>query len=312
MALRGLSDDFVSDLKQGILAPVLERVKSDDTLCLEIRDGFVNVYYRGGNLLRLTEGASYAAAFDQKYFAGQAREWFAELPIVIQTEEQSRGWVERFPLLKQAMDLWFASHPKTEREYQQQVLRDNNSGEGCTATDYFICDLEYANAHGRFDMVAAKWLSTGAARKNPKARLALIEVKCGDGALKGECGIHDHIAGMNEFLSEPARVAELKAEMLGVFRQKHKLGLIGTKHALMSFTDEEPEYILLLANHDPGSRKLLEVLEGVGGEGPLADPVGARLKFATATFLGYGLFEQGMLTLDELMAERRAQVHSQR
>jgi hypothetical protein len=50
---RGLSPTFLNDLQSGILAPVVQRMRDDRTLCLELRGDYVNIYYRGGNLLRL-------------------------------------------------------------------------------------------------------------------------------------------------------------------------------------------------------------------------------------------------------------------
>ena len=42
---RGISDKFISELKTGLLCPALEAVLHDDTLCLEIRDDYINIYY---------------------------------------------------------------------------------------------------------------------------------------------------------------------------------------------------------------------------------------------------------------------------
>lgn len=66
---RGLSQQFLTDLKEcGSLNDVLKVVLYDDTLCLEIRDNYANIYYRGGNLLRIEESPTgYKAAFDIKY-----------------------------------------------------------------------------------------------------------------------------------------------------------------------------------------------------------------------------------------------------
>lgn len=59
------------------------------------------------------------------------------------------------PYYKQAMDRWFAQHPKYEREFQQLVERDNNRhGEISHATDYYIVDTELVYEDARFDMVA--------------------------------------------------------------------------------------------------------------------------------------------------------------
>ena len=53
----------------GLLHPILERVKQDQTLMLAIRGNYINIYYRGGNILKVEEqGKSrYRASFDKQY-----------------------------------------------------------------------------------------------------------------------------------------------------------------------------------------------------------------------------------------------------
>ena len=47
--MRKLNDIFLNDLKEGgRLFPLTDAVKSDPSLCLELRGDYVNVYYRGG------------------------------------------------------------------------------------------------------------------------------------------------------------------------------------------------------------------------------------------------------------------------
>ena len=54
--MRSLRDSFFSALKDGCLAELTAMVKFDATLCLELRGDSINVYYRGGNLMRLGQG----------------------------------------------------------------------------------------------------------------------------------------------------------------------------------------------------------------------------------------------------------------
>jgi len=69
--MRALSEHFMDDLikPDGLLYPILKRVKIDHTLMLAIRENYVNIYYRGGNILRVTEQSkgSYQTFFDVKY-----------------------------------------------------------------------------------------------------------------------------------------------------------------------------------------------------------------------------------------------------
>lgn len=67
---RGLSDNFMAALTGGVLTPLLDRVKADRTLCLEIREDYLNIYYRGGSLMRISPAdGGYSAFFDTKCFA---------------------------------------------------------------------------------------------------------------------------------------------------------------------------------------------------------------------------------------------------
>jgi len=51
--MRGLSDEFFNCLKSGFLSGIIESVKGDSDLDLEIRDSYINVYYKGNSLLNV-------------------------------------------------------------------------------------------------------------------------------------------------------------------------------------------------------------------------------------------------------------------
>jgi hypothetical protein len=73
--MRGLSEKFMNDLSkpEGKLHPILERVKKDHSLMLAIRDGYINIYYRGGNILRVTEHQGFYQTFFDVNFAKSAQ-----------------------------------------------------------------------------------------------------------------------------------------------------------------------------------------------------------------------------------------------
>lgn len=291
---RGLGPEFLRDLDCGVLSPLLRRVKADRTLSLELRADYINVYYRGGSLLRVSRAdGGYVAFFDGQYFG--AGELPSELPPA-----QLRGpldvaaWLEALPRLKHAMDLFLGSIPKEERDVQQRLVRENNIGTAARSTDYYICDIEYATAHGRFDAIAVHWPSTPSDRKRAHGRrLVLIEVKYGDGALEGPAGLHSHVADVNECLADPANVAALELEMIDVFNQKRALGAIDCEKDLAGFSDERPLLMLVLANHDPDKSRLRTLLRSIP-ESPHAE-----VRIATGCLLGYGLFDPAVLTVEQ-------------
>ena len=55
--MRHLSEGFISNLKHGYLSGIVQRVIEDKDLDLQIRDNYLNIYYKGNSLLKLT-GAS--------------------------------------------------------------------------------------------------------------------------------------------------------------------------------------------------------------------------------------------------------------
>jgi hypothetical protein len=283
---------------------VLNLVNLDSTLCLEIRKNYVNIYYRGGNILKIEErGDSFNASFDRKYLVEDSTRVPKELPTLLAASDDVKKWIDVMPFLKHEMDLWFTKHPKKEREFQQLMLQENNFGKLAKSTDYFICDIEYANPNGRFDLIAVHWPSSSVARKNNKSLgLAFIEMKYLDNALSGKAGLKEHIKDISDFLRNRDNLTKIKNEMKTVFNQKQDLGLINNSKPIESFSDNKPEYILALVNHDPASSKLRAELK------TLAPCPHMELKFAVSNFMGYGLYDQGIYTLDAFLRRFEDQI----
>ena len=133
--MRCLAKSFIKNLKFGLLAPILSLTKLDFTLCLEIRDNYVNIYYRGGNIIKIKENRGlFKASFDKKYLDKDLTK-VPNLPVVLNSPEDIEAWIDAIPFLKHEMDLWFGNHPKNEREFQQLMLRENNFGNSAKGTD---------------------------------------------------------------------------------------------------------------------------------------------------------------------------------
>jgi len=297
---RWLDDRFLRDLKEGVLEPLTEAVLSDTSLCLELRGAYINVYYRGGNLMKVNQRSDrYDVFFNEKYFGDEKRRALPDSRIT--GKAGINDWIDFYPVLKQAMDRKFSRRRKHEREFQQVVLRENNFGRHgkqagaqsvAKSTDYFICDIEYANESGRFDLIAVHWPSTKRSETCDR-RLVFIEMKYGDEALKDRAGLHAHVDDVNGYLGHPDNITRLKEEMVRVFNQKLSLGLIHCENDLGGFSDERPMLLLVLANHNPVSGRLRDVLD------PPPESPHADLCIATASFLGYGLYEQGVHSVED-------------
>ncbi len=294
--MRIISDNFICELKAGLIQPLLDLIRIDYTLCLEIREHYINIYYRGGNILRIDEKqGAFCACFDRKYLDNELTR-VTDLPNNLNGSRDVEAWIDAIPFMKHEMDVWFGNHPKNEREFQQLMVRENNYGKTANGTDYFICDIEYANYTGRFDLIAVHWPSSSTGRKNNcDLRLAFIEMKYLDNALTGAAGLGKHIEDINTFLGESANLGTIKKEMKAVFNQKQELGLVNNQKSIESICDDKPEFILALVNHDPGSTILRKELAN------LPDCPNAEIKVATSNFMGYGLYSQSIYGLDEFL-----------
>jgi hypothetical protein len=299
--MRGISNNFIKNLKDGILKPILEYIKEDSNLILEIRNDYINIYYRGGNLLKISEKtigiSKYDFYFNNKYILNPNKtnvKITNNMKVIDSTNPKDvEKWIDIIPHIKYEMDKWLSKYKKLEKEYQQTIVRENNI-DLAKSTDYFICDIENAKGKGRYDLIAVKWISNGAKRKSGKnLRLAFVELKFGDGSLKGSAGLEKHIKDMDEFLSNQKNIDNIKEEMKKTFNQKLELGLIENQNKIESFSDEKPEYILVLANHDPDSTLLRMELKKI------QPSENFELKIATSNFMGYGLFQEAIYTLDE-------------
>ncbi len=124
-------------------------------------------------------------------------------------------------------------------------------------------------------------------------RLVFVEVKHGDGALNGAVGLHAPIKDVNQYAGDPDKLSKVREETVRVFNQKRSLGLINRGKDLAGFSNDPPFLLLAFVNHDPGSRKLRDLLR------TLPHSPNAELRIATASFLGCGLYDQGIHPLNE-------------
>ena len=280
---------------------------------LAIRDGYINIYYRGGNLLRIAKTSgksdSYDFFFDKKYdlSIGYTSYFDLYLPSKISGHEQILQWISSFPKLKELMDFWFNENPKTEREFHQLVERANNRSSISNETEYFIIDIEMADANlgARFDILAIKWLANG--RKDGKnCKASFIEMKYGDGALSGESGLVNHLNDINQFLTDEKNYISTLEAMTTQFNQLDELGLIKYKHCTNNTKiklepKDKPEFIFLIANHNPRSRKLQEILN-TGEFKELASSDKFDLRFFVSSDAGYGMHNCNMLTYEKYLS----------
>ncbi|MBZ9864213.1 hypothetical protein LB515_02380 [Mesorhizobium sp. CA15] len=303
--MRAVSEDFLHDLKDGILRHLTERVRVDDTLMLALRGTSINIYYRGGNIMRIAKNHSgYRATFDENYAGKNAfPEHLAlleQLPKSIGAEADCQLWLKSFPHLKEIMNGHRAKYPKLEREFQQLVAWENNRSRNANGTEYFITDIEYDGGagSGRFDMVGLRWLAKDK-KTGRKCGPVFIEMKYGDTALDGKSGLKKHLNDLSKALHDEEKRKNLNNMIENQFRQLDQLGLLRFNRA-RTFdgvtVSGKPEVVIILGNTNPNSVILRRLI------GSIEEPVDFELRFFVARFAGYALHSKCVVGLREFQA----------
>jgi len=302
---RAISKNFRDALKDGLLKPILERIKLDEILMLALRGNYINIYYRGGNLIKITEqNGRFFGEFDQNYICPHTQFLKEEIEklqeIKLDNDDGVKEWVNAIPKLKLVIDIYLGSvKDKHEREFQQLVARENNASGISNETEYFIADIEYTRPglKARFDLLAIQWLANKRSNGS-NCRLALIEMKYGDKAIGGTSGLDKHLKDIGQLFSDNDKKDYLLKEVQLMFDQLRDLGLIrfgtrGNENEVKLDITARPEVIILLANHNPRSASLMSELEKI------TDPENFDLRFFVSSFAGYGMHTQCMFKLKE-------------
>ena len=240
--IRGIQFDRVSPKHQEQLRVIVEAVKNDPDLDLQIRDGYVNIYYKGGSLLKISSfrGRQINFSFDPSYYKRKGKdEWEVDAAWLKEIPRDASSWVKCFPKLKNVMNDWFKDgNNKTERELQHKLASESTRN---PSSHWIILDIEYAVwLHGernrdkrtagrrlcRFDMIALERTELHAAGP---LTVYLIEFKQGLGAVDGKAGVAEHAEDLKQFISggndKDARRA-FKESVRNILREKIELGLL--------------------------------------------------------------------------------------
>ena len=211
--MRKISITFLQCLKAGFLSEITEYVRRDHDLNLEIRESYINIYYKGNSLLKLTEGGSllhYKAEIHKKFLEGM------EISLDF-TESTVPQFAKNIPLIKENISKY--GRRSLELEYEQMIIRANNF-ERRNNTEYFIVDRQYTVREGRFDLTGFYWARDGR-RRNQEVSVCLMELKF---ALNTDIReVHDQMARYYESIKDKA--SNIADEMESVFKQKLVLKL---------------------------------------------------------------------------------------
>lgn len=283
-----ISKELLQKLTKGSYKEIIEfAAKRENDLDVQIRDNYLNIYYRGGNLLRIHPRSFY---FDEFYFHRNVKQLRKTHLVekakkgdpeakkqweVYLAQQQSmfnflkeKGGISRYSReMKAVMDVWEKelntidiSH---DEKNEQQLISMNNRGK----TAYTVIDLEYAVSTTsnfkydgnldkkvpRFDIIAVD--KTG--------QVYVIELKTGLGAIDNESGIGPHIDCFNHTIGRDNK-GEFLEEMYNLVEQKKMLNLIAPETLLDK--SKKPEFIFAFSDK-LGEDKLKDFINACRGIG---------------------------------------------
>ena len=233
--------------KDGKLKRLIDEVSNDNDLVLQIREDYFNVYYKGGNLLKVSSENSFQ--FDRNYYKCKSKyvtdvERKEKRKQVLESLKKTRDYKAFIVEMKKLMDeywIWL------EKEKYRSLLEKDTQHALCISntesSDYTIIDLEFQvskrkdclyhyessslprhpgvdvyEKSPRFDIIAVR---------NSDHRLCVIELKNGLDALVGKSGIGDHADSFEGSIGKnPLAELTFSKEMKKVVSDKKQLELL--------------------------------------------------------------------------------------
>lgn len=233
--MRGINGKFINDLKSGELTYFFEQVKADtESLCLAIRNNYINIYFRGGNLLKITQKrGGYSFHFDAKYCLNKGDDSSYDLLCSL-SDTNTEGYKKYFTLMMAEMESWLEKHPKPEREYQHKLIAFNPS----------VVDIEYQiGKKMRLDMLCVD-----------NGRLCVVENKYGETTVGGVSGLSKHYEDICRLVADKDVFDEMKASVVNIIAAKKQLGL--PTPATDFDCEKAPQVLFLFAKYNKKSQMI--------------------------------------------------------
>lgn len=239
---RALPESFLGQFKEGIYKPLVDRVRLDKDLDLELRGTYINIYFQGHSILNLHNNGKVKIAAE---FTGN----LINLPETLKRESAVNAFLAQLPQIKDNVVYRPQKENENKRisrsrevEFEQLLIRANNV-ESRNNSDYIVIDRQYVVNHGkdRWDLIALRYAPKG----NPRGYLSIIEVKYAQNPDIKE--IKDQVERYAKYLKE--HFPNICSDMTQVLKQKLDLGLIVR-------SPERIEWIKQLCLNDAIDRKL--------------------------------------------------------
>jgi len=255
--IRKISQTFIDDLNTGKLKKLLDVLKADYELQLEIRQNYISVYFFGGQLFRVKSNlqkSGYNFTFDIRYCLNEQDENF----VGAVKKDDIDTWIKAIPTLKRIMKDWHIKNNKLERQLQQNFCRENTKADSL----YFVFDMEYqVGSIGRVDML-------GFVKRGKELKIVLIELKQKNAALYNKAGLIKHykdfvhlIENYKDILLETAK---------STYANKVSLGLIPNCFDMSTLSGFEILFALYDYNEKGALDKVLSDIKELNENIPFA------------------------------------------
>ena len=296
---RALLPKFMDSLKREkgdyAYAPIVQSVREDKDLNMDFRgdQDYLNVYFKGHNVLQLYSGGKYEIAKDFRVEG---------MPPSLGSKNDVNKYLELLPMIKDRVSRH--PHKRTETEYEQLIIRANNREDNGSC--YVVIDRAYSawtnDKRNQWDLVAIGWPRKELQKKSPIGHLVLIEVKYG---LNPDIGkVADQIERYGGHLKD--HFGDICTDMEKILHQKTELGLIerteDQKKKLMKLKLnpmwDSCKMVVYLIDYNPNSTMEKDAIEGLQrlkkleSEGPVSR---GQIRIAKR---GFAMWDQGLKPLD--------------
>ncbi len=247
--MRQLNPEFMEALGNGHLKELINLVRTDDSLDFQIREGYLNIYFKGNNILKLH--SNYKITIDKNLTKG------INVEVYLKNPDAVTGFIQNLPYIKHQITLH--SSRAIEREYEQMFIRSNNCD--LNESEYFILDRQYTRpneTNSQLDMVGLHWARNG--RRNKDVPLSIFEIKY---ALNNDIStIHDQLCRYHELVEN--NFNDLVIEMNSLIQQKTSLKVLSKKSDIDNNLSKlrivnDPSsvhYVIVLVDYNPNSSLL--------------------------------------------------------
>lgn len=299
---RALNDKLLTRFKTGDLKGLIEVLSKHPQFMLNFRGEYATIYYKGLRLLEIKKSDKFSIT--KKYLDCIVNDSEYDKYIKIYNNYNSStlknaenwDWLGFLYFMARGIDEWRSQHKEQpEKEIQQRIVLENNKFGDSQATDYFIVDTEYTEPGtkdgGRFDAIALHWSRDMRKSKDYKPALAFIEVKCNQGAIGGTSGVQKHLQDVVKYKITD----EFYESLENMIANLRELGLISIpgKKRLKIDRNKKPQMIFALGNYNPQSTVLYDNIKNI------TEPADIDLLFATSSFIGYGMYDEHMVKLED-------------